>query len=88
MNYGGKGINVIGKTFGKLSPVKRKHKVYIRKNYMTTLYVCVCDCGQIEWIRKSDLLSGERTACKVCTIQDKAKTILESYETQNNNKES
>lgn len=50
--------NLIGKKFGRLSPLKR-----VSNRGKATCWLCKCDCGKEKIVRGGDLLSGATQSC-------------------------
>ena len=52
--------NLIGKTFGHLTVIKKSKERGTQNEYM---WVCRCDCGKTTIVRTSSLNNGDTTSC-------------------------
>ena len=52
--------NLIGKTFGHLTVIKKSKERGAQNEYM---WVCQCDCGKTTIVRTSSLNNGDTTSC-------------------------
>jgi hypothetical protein len=58
---GKKAINLLGKKFGELEPIKRNIK---RKSIQgLAFWDCLCNCGRIVTVRSDNLTSGHSKTC-------------------------
>ena len=53
--------SLAGEKFGSLV-VENDFKRVNNKTY----WLCKCDCGEKEWVQRSNLLSGSKLRCKKC----------------------
>lgn len=52
--------NLIGKTFGHLTVIKKSKERGTQNEYM---WVCQCDCGKTAIVKTSSLNNGDTTSC-------------------------
>lgn len=70
--YGGK-VNLLGEKFSNLLVINRSGSI---KNKMT--WECMCDCGNLCYVRTSDLTSGKQKSCG-CIKKEVSIKNLKSY---------
>jgi hypothetical protein len=57
-----------GKKFGKLTVIRATEAKHPSNKYK--YWICRCECGKELSIKKSDLVTGQRTRCRECTYED------------------
>lgn len=63
---------IIGKNFGKFTVIKQVENS--KDNHL--MFLCKCACGNEQIVRKTHLVNGVRTECKLCS-REKLKTNLQ-----------
>lgn len=69
---------IIGRKFGMLTPIKKSGVTENRE----TIYQCVCDCGDVVYVKGGNLVSGNSTSCGC----NKSKLISEKNSTHGKSK--
>lgn len=62
--YSSEAKSLVGKRFGKLTVLERS------REYSTTFYICICDCGKEIKVRHTNLYEGTTSSCG-CLVREK-----------------
>ena len=55
--------DLTGQKYGRLTVMRKADDYISPKGYTSTCYECLCDCGEITIVRRSDLISGRTKSC-------------------------
>ena len=70
---------ILNKKFGKLTVID----ILSNHNGHSILYKCLCDCKNITYVRRADLISGNTKSCGKCNKHSIGEEIIQSFLIQN-----
>lgn len=70
-------INLMGKTFGRLTVIARADDYVLESGCMQVNWVCRCTCGETRNVRSSRLRGGVTRSCG-CLRRERAHTLFQS----------
>ena len=66
--------DLTGQRFGSLVVIELAPKGILKRKNRSSVWKCLCDCGETTFVTSNDLKTGNTSCCKKCSDQKKGKS--------------